>query len=224
MGFVLVSFMLIAGIDEAGRGPVFGPMVLAVCCIHKRDEEKLLDLGVKDSKLLSAKERERQFIEIKNIVNEFNSVHVLPKEIDSLRNRKSLNEIEAMRVGMLLNGLKEKPEVVFVDSPDIKQENFSVRIKKYLNFDCIIKSEHKADLNYPVVSAASIIAKVERDFEIKKLAEEHGEIGSGYPADEVTVRFLEKWMKNNNCLPSFARNSWDTSKRALDKKFQKKLF
>lgn len=216
--------MLIAGIDEAGRGPVLGPMVLAVCCIHKRDEEKLIELGVKDSKLLSVKERERQFVQIKSLVNEFNSIHVPAKEIDVLRDRKSLNEIEAMRIGLLLNGLKEKPEIVFVDSPDIIQENFSSRIKKYLNFDCIIKSEHKADLNYPIVSAASIIAKVERDSEIKKLSEKYGEVGSGYPGDELTAKFLDEWMKCNGDLPDFARNSWDTSRKVLDKKFQKKLF
>jgi len=216
--------MLIAGIDEAGRGPVLGPMVLAVCCIHKRDEEKLLELGVKDSKLLSAKERERQFSVIKSIAKEFNSIHVSAKEIDFLRDRKSLNEIEAMRIGMLLNELKEKPEIVFVDSPDNIEKNFEKRIRTYLNFDCIIKSEHKADLNYPIVSAASIIAKVERDLEIKKLAEKYGELGSGYPGDEVTIKFLDDWMKSNEVLPEFARNSWDTSRRLLDKKFQKKLF
>jgi len=216
--------MLIAGIDEAGRGPVFGPMVLAVCCIQKKDEEKLIELGVTDSKLLSPKERKRQFTEIKSIVSAFSSVHVSAKEIDVLRNRKSLNEIEAMRIGLLLNNLKEKPEMVFVDSPDSIENNFTLRIRNYLSFDCIIKSEHKADLNYPIVSAASIIAKVERDNEIKKLAEKYGAIGSGYPGDEVTVKFLKNWMEKNNFLPEFARNSWDTSRRALDKKFQKKLF
>ncbi len=216
--------MLIAGIDEAGRGPVFGPMVLAVCCIRKKDEEKLIELGVKDSKLLSEKERLRMLPEIKSVVFDFDSVHVSAREIDELRNRKSLNEIEAMRIGFLLNNLKEKPELVFVDSPDSIQENFTKRIKNYLSFDCIIKSEHKADLNYPVVSAASVIAKTERDNEIKKLAEKYGNIGSGYPGDEVTVKFLENWIKLNNSLPVFARSSWDTSKRALNKKFQTKLF
>ena len=113
---------------------------------------------------------------------------------------------------------------MFFDSPDSIEKNFTLRIRNYLSFDCIIKSEHKADLNYPVVSAASIIAKVERDNEIKKLAEKYGAIGSGYPGDEVTVKFLKNWMEENNSLPDFARNSWDTSRRALDKKFQKKLF
>ncbi len=216
--------MLIAGIDEAGRGPVFGPMVLAVCTIHKTDEEKLIKLGVKDSKLLSVKERARQFNEIKCMVKEFGSIQVSPKEIDLLRDRRSLNEIEAMRIGILLNELKEKPEIVFVDSPDHIAPNFALRIKKYLTFDCIIKSEHKADFIYPVVSAASIIAKVERDSEIKKLAEKYGKIGSGYSHDEITVKFLKEWIECNSCLPEFARTSWNTSRKALDKKFQKKLF
>jgi ribonuclease HII len=216
--------MLIAGIDEAGRGPVLGPLVLAVCCIHKKDEEKLVELGVRDSKLLSASERERQFLEIKNIAREFNSIKIQAKEIDLLRNRKSLNEIEAMRIGFLLNELKEKPEIVFVDSPDLIERNFAERIKKYLSFNCIIKSEHKADLNYPVVSAASIIAKVERDNEIKKLEEKYGKLGSGYPGDEFTERFLAEWVKENGSLPDFARNSWHTSQRVLSKRYQKKLF
>ena len=93
-----------------------------------------------------------------------------------------------------------------------------------MDFDCIIKSEHKADLNYPIVSAASIIAKIERDLEIKNLSKKYGELGSGYPGDEITIRFLDNWMKSNDSLPEFARNSWDTSRRVLDRKFQKKLF
>ena len=155
--------MLIAGIDEAGRGPVFGPMVLAVASIEKAHEEKLLEFGVKDSKLLTAKQRESQLPEIKKLVNEFLTVKILPQEIDSLRNWKSLNEIEAMRIGALLNALKEKPEIVFIDAPDIKAENFAKRIKKYIDFKTILRSEHKADVNYPIVSAASVIAKIERD-------------------------------------------------------------
>src|SRR3989338_588062 len=111
--------MLIAGIDEAGRGPCIGPLVISVACIEKRDEEKLIELGVKDSKLLSARERERQFRELKKILKEFRFVRIEAEEIDSLRDRKSLNEVEAMRVGELLEGLEEKPEVVYVDSPDV---------------------------------------------------------------------------------------------------------
>ena len=135
-----------------------GPMVIAVTCIKKNDEEKLSQIGVKDSKILSEKERERQFAEIVQVVSEFSFVRIDAAEIDELRDRKSLNEVEAMRIGQLLNGLKTKPDQVYVDSPDPISSNFAKRIRKYINFDPIIKAEHKADVNYLIVGAASISA------------------------------------------------------------------
>src|SRR3989344_7069004 len=141
--------MLIAGVDEAGRGPALGPMVLSIASIEKKDEEKLVKLGVKDSKLLTEKERERQNKELPKILFEFNSVHIGPAEIDQLRDRKSLNEIEAMRIGYLLNSLKTKPDIVYIDSPDPIARNFGKRIEKYISFGLEIRAEHKADLNYP---------------------------------------------------------------------------
>ena len=215
--------MLIAGIDEAGRGPCLGPMVLAVAALRKKDEDVLLEIGVKDSKLLSAGERERQLVELEKVLSEFSFTAVDAAEIDELRDRKSLNEIEAMRIGLLLNAMKKKPDIVYVDSPDILQENFATRIRKYISFDTVLKTEHKADVNYPIASAASIIAKVERDRLISELAKKHGEIGSGYSHDSVTIKFLENFVAKNKCLPDFARKSWITSQNLLDKEMQKKL-
>ena len=215
--------MLIAGVDEAGRGPAVGPMVLAVAAIAKRDEEKLVKLGVKDSKQLSPEERVRQHAELKGILSEYSTTHIPPNEIDSLRDRRSLNEIEAMRIGMLLNGLKQKPDVVFVDSPDPIAANFGERIKHYINFSTKIRAEHKADVNYPIVSAASIIAKVERDAVIMELCKCYGEIGSGYPHDPKTISFLCNWVKRHKALPAIARKSWSTSQRIQNTVFQKKL-
>ncbi|MDO8537519.1 MAG: ribonuclease HII [archaeon] len=216
--------MIIAGIDEAGRGPVLGPMVIAVASIEKIEEEKLIELGVKDSKLLTQAQRNGFENEIKKLVSEYAFTKISPQEIDELRDRKSLNEIEAMRIGQLLNELKTKPEKVYVDSPDILANNFAKRIYNYLDFDCVIQAEHKADLNYPIVSAASIIAKIERDAEIEKLAKIHGKLGSGYPHDPDTISFLKNWVEKNKSLPDFSRKSWETSKNLLDAKLQKKLF
>jgi ribonuclease HII len=216
--------MLIAGIDEAGRGPVIGPLVLAITSIEKTQEEKLIELGVTDSKLLSIKQRQEFFPKIKKLVKECSFIKISPKEIDTLRDTKSLNEIEAMRIGQLLNQLKTKPDKVYVDSPDIISQNFEKRIRNYLDFECEIVSEHKADLNYPIVSAASIIAKIERDESIKELEKIHGKIGSGYPGDEVTITFLKKWLNKHNSLPDFSRKSWETAKNLENKKFQTKLF
>lgn len=215
--------MLIAGIDEAGRGPALGPMVLAIACIEKSHEEKLVELGVKDSKVLTPKEREFQRPEIEKIVKEYGFAFVQANEIDDLRVRKSLNEIEAMKVGELLNNLKHKPEIVYIDAPDVVEANFSKRIKKYLSFETILKSEHKADVNYPIVSAASVLAKTERDLAIKELEKKHGKIGTGYPHDPLTIDFIKKWVEKKGKLPDFARKSWQTNIDIMDGKLQKKL-
>jgi ribonuclease HII len=216
--------MLIAGIDEAGRGPCFGPMVLAVATISKEKETELLEIGVKDSKLLSPEQRAEQFPKIQKAVHEYATCHIAPKELDALMDWKSLNEIEAMKIGLLLNNLKQKPAIVFVDSPDIIQDNFGKRIKKYLTFETILKTEHKADVNYPITSAASVLAKVERDLAIEELAHEFGAIGSGYSHDPTTRDYLFNFVKQNKCLPPFCRKSWDTSRQALDSSLQQKLF
>ncbi len=216
--------MLIAGIDEAGRGPCLGPLVMAITTVEKKDEEKFIEIGVKDSKELSPKDREEKFLQIKKIAEETNFMPISAKEIDTLRERYSLNEIEAMHAAKLLNSLEKKPKIVYVDSPDTIMAEFGRRIEKYLTFKTKIISEHKADANYPVVSAASIIAKVERDDEIKKIAEKFGPVGSGYPGDENTIKFLRKYFQENNIMPDIARMSWQTVKNLQDEKFQKKLF
>jgi len=199
-------------------------MVLAVASIEKKEEERLLEIGVKDSKLLSPKQRLEQFGQILGALKEFATVHIEPNELDALMDWRSLNEIEAMKIGHLLNNLKEKPEIVFVDAPDVIEGNFSKRIRKYIDFDVTLRSEHKADFNYPIVSSASIIAKVERDRRIDELAKEFGCIGSGYPHDPLTIAFVKNWMKTHKELPHFARKAWGTNKRIEAEAFQKKLF
>ena len=216
--------MLIAGIDEAGRGPCIGPLVMAITLIEKENEDQLIELGVKDSKLLSVQERERQLPEIKKIVIEYYSSHASAKQLDELMLKKSLNEIEAMHAAKLINKLKKKPDLVYVDSPDTIMEEFGKRIQKYISSPVKIISEHKADMNYPIVSAASVIAKVERDEEIKKLSKEYGEVGSGYPGDEKTINFLKKYLAKNKCVPKCARTAWQTIKRLDAERFQTKLF
>jgi ribonuclease HII len=215
--------MLIAGIDEAGRGPCLGPMVLAVATIMKREEHRLLEIGVRDSKQLNPEKREQQLGQLKGVLNELAFVEIEAEEIDSLRDRKSLNEIEAMRIGMLLNRLGEKPDIVYIDSPDVLQENFAKRIKKYISFETRLVTEHRADSTYPIVSAASIIAKVERDRRIGEIRARWGNIGSGYSHDPFTIKFLKEFIAKNKCLPSFARKSWLTSQEMLDNELQRKL-
>ncbi|MEM0360217.1 MAG: ribonuclease HII [Candidatus Diapherotrites archaeon] len=215
--------MLVAGVDEAGRGPALGPMALALVVATKEQEELLLGMGVRDSKELQPKERERLEKKILDCIEEYRIVLVEPKELDALMERKSLNEIEAMRIAEMLNSLNSCPEIVFVDSPDIIERNFAKRIKKYCSKSVLIRAEHFADKNYAVVSAASILAKTARDRAIEMLKREFGEIGSGYSSDPITIEFLQKWVKEKGSLPPIARKNWETSKRELDKKFQTRL-
>lgn len=206
------------GVDEAGRGPVIGPLVVAGVC---GEESKIASLRVKDSKKLSPKRRERLAEEIKKVAAKIVVIKIEPEEIDALRERMTLNEIEVelfARVISQLNGDK-----VYVDAADVNEERFAEEIKKRLGKDVEIISEHKADSKYPMVSAASIIAKVERDRIINELKKELGEFGSGYPADERTKRFLEEYVREHNELPPHTRHSWKSAKRAIKKKEQKKL-
>ena len=212
--------MLIAGIDEAGRGPVIGPMVLG-CVVIDSEDKRLEGIGVKDSKKLSPKKREALYDSIKGIAKESACAHVSASEIDELRKRMSLNELEALKVGELLDGLGCKPDVLYVDAPDRIEKRFSERIKGY-GVKARIVSRHGADSTYPVCSAASILAKVERDREIKALAAVHGEIGSGYPCDPVTIKFLRSCLEKEG-YPEIVRHSWDTASRLLGEKRQRRL-
>jgi len=112
---------------------------------------------------------------------------------------------------------------VYVDSPDPTARFFARRIRKYMDFSCKIVAEHKADINYSIVSAASIIAKTERDREIETLAKEYGDIGNGYPHDPKTIRFLNDWLDKHGSMPECCRKSWQTAKDMVNKKNQSTL-
>ncbi len=216
--------MLITGIDEAGRGPVIGPLVIAGVLIEEKEEEKLKSIGVKDSKLLDKKQREELFKKILGMVKEYKIISITPDIIDStLKSHDSnLNILEAKTTAEIINFLN--PEKAIIDLPDRNQERYKEFIKKELtNKEISLVAEHKADLNYPVVGAASILAKVTRDRYIEHLKEMFGEdFGSGYTSDEKTIRFLEKHWNNNKI--HFFRKEWVTWKEIKQKKQQKKLF
>lgn len=214
--------MLICGIDEAGRGPVIGPMVMCGVLIEESQIKELQNLGVKDSKLLSPKQREYMFKEIKHLVKDYKIIIIPPKEIDEAVESEelNLNKLEAIKSAMIINHLK--PNKAMLDCPSNNPKKYLDYLKIYIKDNSAeIKAEHKADLKYPVVSAASILAKVTRDKEIEKIKKEIKEdIGSGYPADPITVKFLKNNYKK---YPSIFRKSWASYKNILTQSNQKKL-
>jgi len=206
----------ILGIDEAGRGCVMGPLVIAGVLINPKDQPRLLELGVKDSKLLSAHRRETLVGEIRRIAISTHMVKLTPKEIDkAVNNRKrlhKLNRLEARTMAEVIQTLK--PDIAIVDAPDVLPHRYRRHIKECLPFPVQVISEHQADRNYPVVSAASIIAKVERDHAIEELKVQYGDFGSGYMSDPKTKNFLFKLARECSEYPDFVRRSWKPAKSA----------
>jgi ribonuclease HII len=207
---------MISGIDEAGKGPVLGPMCVAGVLLNEEKLDALSQMGVKDSKQLTAKQREALAVKIKKLVDRYFILEVSPFQIDELRKIMTMNEIMVVCYAKVLEELK--PDHVFVDAADVIAERFGENIRKKYTRKLEIISEHAADEKYPIVSAASILAKVHRDALIKILEENAGvEIGSGYPADPKTIRFLEAWVQEHGSLPDFARSSWETSKKLVER-------
>ncbi|MBN2102082.1 MAG: ribonuclease HII [Candidatus Aenigmarchaeota archaeon] len=218
---------IIAGIDEAGRGPVLGPMSIAGVSIRKADEKKLIEIGVKDSKDLTPKKREELAKKIEKIAKDIFVINVAPCRIDNylLYQKLSLNEVEIIRfadIGDLLRSDK-----LYVDSPEVKTDKFANKLKAKMEYkNTEITAENKADSKYPVVSAASIIAKVARDAEMEKLRKEFGVRGSGYPSDEETISWMKEYLDKNGKFPEkgLVRFSWDTTKKMLAERKQSRLF
>ena len=202
---------MICGIDEAGRGPVIGPLVIVGACFENENIPILS--RVKDSKQLTAKQREELFPEIIKAAK-YKVIMIQPEEIDArYDNNTNLNKLEVDGFRSIIEHFK--PERTFIDSPYKDCE----KLKRELSLGKKDVVEHKADVNYPVVSAASIIAKVLRDAEIKKIEEKYKvKVGSGYPADPYTIEFLRKGKKY-----PFIRQSWETYKNIVKEKEQSKL-
>jgi len=219
--------LLIAGVDEAGRGCVIGPLVIAGVSIREEKIPALRELGVKDSKMLQPKKRETLAVEIERLAENQVIMKLTPADIDRVvqsgRKLHKLNRLEAETMAKIIDALK--PDEAYVDAADVLEERFKHHIQENLTFRTKIVSEHKADRTYPVVSAASIIAKVERDREIALLTSEYGEFGSGYLTDQKTVQFLKQWLRTQNEYPQCVRKSWKPAKRTKNEKgtIQKKL-
>lgn len=220
--------MLILGIDDAGRGPVIGPMVLAGCLLDEKFEKELKKLGVRDSKQLTAKRREFLVEKIKEKAETFEMIILPPVEIDGSDGKRiKLNELEAIACAKIINkinkGFKKIKIVIDCPSTNITKwtDYLKTRVQNLANLE--VSCEHKADKNHLAVSAASILAKSVREKEMDKLREKYGdEIGSGYTSDPLTCKFLEKNIQKYHDDGIF-RKTWMTWKRACAAAEQKTL-
>ena len=201
---------MICGVDEAGKGPVIGPLVVAAVKI--KNAKDIDNLGVKDSKQVTSGKR-KELAEI--IKSEFDyAIEIIePEIVDEYRKQNKLNELNREAFERLISKLN--PNIAYVDAADVNEQRFGKQIKEKLTNenDTDVISMHKADAKIDVVAAASIIAKETREREVEKIKAKIGDFGSGYPSDEKTIKFLKSFYADNGKWPTGTRKSWKTLER-----------
>lgn len=219
----------VIGIDEAGKGPVLGSMFIAFSIINLEKglqdlnsyQDKLSQEGVKDSKLLSAKKRLEVYNKLKELMD-IKYAQLTPHLIDT--NNAQGGKLNALEVESMVKILEqEKPQLILLDALTADFEKFGADLQKKLSFECKIISENKADTKYPLVGAASIVAKQLREEELEQIKKNIGiDCGSGYPSDPKTKKFIEEHW-NSKEFGFIFRKSWQTYKNARDKAVTKSL-
>lgn len=215
------STILKCGVDEAGRGAVLGPLIVCGLVLSDEDESQLHVLGVRDSKNLSQNKREQLNSQILNRAICCKIHNLSSHDLDAQRSKgQSLNVIEENIMLDILRDIREVCEstldCVIVDAFVSKGNRLEKEVKKMFPHSQVICSFH-ADSQYPCVSAASVVAKVERDKCMKDLEIElQRTLGTGYPHDPLTIRYLKQYVTENRSAPSIARSSWITVQKLLD--------
>ena len=203
------------GADEAGRGCIVGPLVVAGVSATRSGVRDLKELGVRDSKKLSPRQREILYSEVLKVCSRAYWANIEPAEIDTVvrtgKKFRKLNYLEALYFAKVIDQLDAGR--VTVDACDSVPKRFQENICDNLKTRCTVNALHRADRDFTIVSAASIIAKVERDREVEKLRRKHGDFGSGYPSDPYTRVFFIEWMRRGEPLPEYVRKSWKTWER-----------
>jgi len=207
---------MICGCDEAGRGPVFGPLVIAGVLFE--GDSELIKHNIRDSKKLSPKRREYLAEIIKKTAIKYEILTISAYDIDDMRKVMTLNEIEVNGFSKVIDKLR--PDVCYVDAADVNEKRFGKNILSRLSLKPKMISKHKADDIYPIVGAASIIAKTIRDELVRQIAKELEKklnlpLGSGYPADPITKKFLKTWVETYGELPPHVRHSWKTAQKLM---------
>lgn len=190
--------------DEAGRGPVFGPMVIAIVC---GDPGKMREIGARDSKSLSPASRERIMALIEKEKCFWDYSVITAGDLNERMSRQTLNEIE---YDAYLSLIMKSPEgsAIEVDAFDVIEKRLQDRLRQDSGRNVTCK--HSGDRIFPLVSAASIVAKVIRDRYVHEISEKYGDIGSGYPADPKTQEFLRKCFENHWNIDEIVRKRWKT--------------
>ena len=201
----------VVGLDEAGRGSVLGPLVVGAFCCDEGRSDELVATGVRDSKQLTPARREARG-DLLAELGQCRTIPIPPRTVDRYVRRGDLNELELEMFAALVRELR--PQIVFVDACDPDAARFGRRLSELSGAIAAVVSAHHADEDVPVVSAASVVAKVARDQAMERLRSEvDEELGSGYPSDPATAACVERHARDGGAIPTWMRRSWETVQR-----------
>ncbi len=197
--------MILAGLDEAGRGPVIGSMFVALVAMEKEQLDKLVRLGLKESKALTPNKRKYFY----NLILKFAKIVMVREVKVEDINKNNINDLTIAAMKELIEEALRKCKIdeVYVDivGKGKKQEE---ELKKVFNNVKVLK---RGDARSPIVAAASIVAKEMRERHVRELKKKYGDFGSGYPSDPKTV----EWLRRNADAP-VVRTRWKTVRRKGD--------
>jgi len=196
------------GVDEAGKGPVLGPMVAAAV----RASPDALPGDIDDSKRLSPARRESLAARLREDPDVTVGVAVVTTDrIDDPGT--DMNTLTVAAQAEAVAAVADADDAVLADAGDVSESRFADRLAERAadhGASVSVTAEHGADERHAVVGAASVIAKVERDERVSAIAAEYGDVGSGYPSDPTTRSFLREYVREHGALPACARTSWQT--------------
>jgi len=188
-----------------------GPLVVGGFCLHADRLPELVALGARDSKRLTPLARERVFAGLDALGTQAHVV-LSPRVVDQAVRRGRLNDLEVEAFARIVRELA--PDVAFVDACDPNERRFGARVALRSGGTVRVIARHHADRDYPIVGAASVVAKVRRDRAIARLRARLGEeLGSGYPSDHRTIRFVRAALAEDAAVPPWVRGSWATMQR-----------
>lgn len=193
------------GVDEAGKGPVLGPMVAAAV----RAPPDALPDGVDDSKRLAPERREELAARLR--ATEAVAVGAATVGVERIdAPGTDMNGLTVTAQAEAVSAVARSGDRVHADAGDVDAARFGRRVADAVGEAVEVVAEHGADESRPAVAAASVVAKVERDRRVAALAAEYGDVGSGYPSDPTTRRFLREYVRDHGTLPACARTTWST--------------
>jgi ribonuclease HII len=201
------------GVDEAGKGPVLGPMVAAAV----RAPPDALPADVDDSKRLRPERRRSMAATLRD--HPETTVGVAVVGVDRIDDPGTdMNRLTVAAHAEALAAAARRGDDAVADAGDVDADRFARRLREALSSagaDVPVRAEHGADGSFAHVGAASVVAKVERDARVDALGDRYGDVGSGYPSDPTTRAFLREWVREHGTLPACARASWRTSEDVL---------